>query len=158
MSRTVRLLMPVVVAVALGPLIAGLAVCVLAIVSNLFNPIGSLPIADLFPMFGVYIIFAYMLGSQIALLAGILVSLWMISRPPDLIVVVAAALLATAVFLGLSALGVLGLAELTNARANFLLIPALAVIAAIGCWLLTRRFALQQQPPAIGYKVPQDHA
>ena len=149
MPRAIRLLMPVVIAVVLGPLIAGLAVCLLAIANSLFNQTGWLSIADMFTMFGVYIVFAYMLGSQIALLAGILVAIWMISRPPSLVVVVAAAVIATAVFLGLSALGVLGLVELTNARSNFVLIPALAVIAAVGCWLLTRRFALRHQPPTI---------
>jgi len=34
MPRAIRLLMPVVVAVVLGPLIAGLAVCLLAIVNT----------------------------------------------------------------------------------------------------------------------------
>ena len=53
----------------------------------------------------------------------------------------AAAIVATAVYLGLGALGVLGAAEITNARANFPLMFGLAVIAAIGCWLLMRRFA-----------------
>jgi hypothetical protein len=80
-------------------------------------------------------------GGAIALLAGILAALWMISRPPSLIVVVAAAMIATAVYLGLGALGLLGPVEFTNARGNFLPIFALAVIAATGCWLLTRRFA-----------------
>ena len=146
MRGIVRLLMPVVIAVVLGPLIAGLAVCVLAAANGLFNPTVALPIGDQFTMFGVYIVFAYIVGSQIALLAGILVALWMISRPPSLIVAVAAALLATAVFLGLSALDVLGLTELTNARSNFVLIPVLAVTAAVGCWLLTRRFAPRPLP------------
>ena len=149
MPRSVRLLMPVAVAVLLGPLIAGLAVCVLAIANDLFDQAGSLPMADLFKMFGFYIIFAYIWGGAIALLAGILVSIWMISRPPSLIVVVAAAVLATAVYHGLGALGVLGSIGLTNAGASFLVMAALAVVAAVGCWLLTRRFALRHQPPAI---------
>jgi hypothetical protein len=135
--------MPVVIAVVLGPLIAGLAVCALAIANTLFDQASSLPVVDLFKMFGFYIIFAYITGGAIALLAGILVSIWMISRPPSLIVVIAAAVIATAVYLGLGALGLFGLIEFTNARANFLLIFALAIIAAIGCWLLTRRFALR---------------
>jgi hypothetical protein len=59
-------------------------------------------------MFGFYIVFAYLLGWMIALLAGILVAICMISRPPSLIVVIAAALIATAVYLGLGALGLLG--------------------------------------------------
>lgn len=141
MPRFVRLLMPVVVAVVLGPLIAGLAVCLLAIASSLFDQAGSLPMVDLFKMFGFYIVFAYVSGGAIALLAGVLVSIWMISRPPSLIVIIAAAVIATAVYLGLGTLGILGPVELTNARANFLLMFALAVIAGVGCWLLTRRFA-----------------
>lgn len=144
MPRSVRLLMPVIVAIVLGPLVAGLAVSVFAIASSLFDHAGSLPVVDLFTMFGFYIIFAYVSGGAIALLAGILVSIWMISRPPSLIVVVGAAVLATAVYLGLGALGLLGPIEFTNARANFLVIFPLAMIAAIGCWLLTRRFALRQ--------------
>jgi hypothetical protein len=75
------------------------------------------------------------------LLAGILVAIWMISRPPSLIVVIAAAVIATAVYLGLGALGLLGPVEFANARSNALLFFALAVIAATGCWLLMRRFA-----------------
>jgi hypothetical protein len=136
--------MPIVVAVVLGPLIAGLAVCVLATVSNLLDLADSLPVVDLFKMFGFFIVFAYISGVGIALLAGILVSIWMMSRPPSLIVVIAAALLATAIYLGLSALGLLKPVEITSARADFLVIFAVAMIAAIGCWLLTRRFALRQ--------------
>lgn len=141
MTNFVRLLMPVAVAVVLGPLIAGLAACLLAIVSNFFGQAGSLSIVDLFKMFGLYIIFAYVSGGPIAILAGVLVSIWMISRPPSLVVIAAAAAIATAVYLGLGALGILGPVELTNARANFLLTFALAVIAGIGCWMFTRRFA-----------------
>jgi hypothetical protein len=140
MTRPVRFLIPIVIAVVLGPLIASLAFWVFAIAGSLFNPSASLPIADLFKMLGVYIVFAYVFGGAIALLAGILVSIWTISRPPTLIVVIAAAVVATAIYLGLGALGFMGPAEVTNARANFLLIFALAVIAAIGCWLLMRRF------------------
>ena len=149
MQRPVRLLMPIVVAVVLGPLIAGLAVCVLAFASNLFDLADSLPLVDLFKLFGFFIVFAYPKGFGIALLAGVLVSIWMISRPPSLIVVVAAALLATAIYFAISALGLVRPIEVTSARADFLLIFALAAIAAIGCWLLTRRVALRQQPPTI---------
>lgn len=141
MTRPVRFLIPIVIAVVLGPLIAGLVIWVFAIAGSFFDPSGSLPIADLFKMLGVYIVFAYVLGGAIALLAGILVSIWTISRPPSLIVVIAAAVLATSIYLGLGALGFMGPAEVTNARANFPLIFGLAVIAAIGCWLLMRRFA-----------------
>ncbi len=140
MSRLVHLLMPIVIAVALGPLIAGLAVCLLAVASNIFDHAGSLPIADLFKMSGVYIALAYLGGGVIALLAGILVSVWMLSRPPNLLVVIVAASVATCGYLAVGALGWLGPVEYTNARSNFLFTLVLAVIAAAGCWLLTRRY------------------
>ena len=70
MQRPVRLLMPIVVAVVLGPLIAGLAVCVLATVSNLLDLADSLPMLYLFKMFGFFVVFAYIKGAGIALLAG----------------------------------------------------------------------------------------
>ena len=139
MKRFVHFLIPIVVAVVLGPLIAGVAVWIFAIVRNLFDPTGLF--ADLFSWLYVYVLFAYFLGGWIALLAGILVSIWMLSRPPSLIVVVAAAILATAVYLGASATGWLGPVEAVNAPANFPVIFSLAVIAAIGCWLVMRRFA-----------------
>jgi hypothetical protein len=141
MNKVVRFLMPIVIAVVLGPLIAGLAVCLLLVVTNIFDPSAALPMADLFKMFGVYIIFAYLGGSAIALLAGILVSIWMIWRPPSAIVVIAAAVIATAVYMGVGALGSLGMTEWSNARSNFLFTLVLAVIAATVCWLLTRRYA-----------------
>ena len=52
-----------------------------------------------------------------------------------------AAVVATGVYMGVGALGYLGPVEFNNARNNFLFTLALAVIAAFGCWLLTRRFA-----------------
>ncbi len=140
MTKPVRFLMPIVIAVLLGPLIAGLAVCLLAVGTNIFDRTGSLPITDLLPMFGFYIVFAYLHGGVIALLAGILVSIWMTWRPPNAIVAIAAAMIATVGYLGVGALGFLGLAEWSNARSNFLLTLVLAVIAADGCWLLTRPF------------------
>jgi hypothetical protein len=140
MTKPVRFLIPIVIAMVLGPLIAGLAVCLLAVGTNIFDHTGTLPIADLFPMFGFYIVFAYLNGGVIALLAGILVSIWMIWRSPSAIVAIAAAMIATVGYLGVSALGFLGLAEWSNARSNFLFTLVLAVIAADGCWLLTRPF------------------
>jgi hypothetical protein len=91
-------------------------------------------------MFGVYIVFAYRGGGVIAVIAGLLVSIWMIRRPPSLLVVIAAAAVATAVFMAAGALGVLGPVEFTNARSNFLFTLVLAVVAATGCWFLMRRY------------------
>jgi len=88
-----------------------------------------------------YVIFAYFLGGPIALVAGMLVSIWMVWRQPNTVVVVAAAVIATCGYIGIGALGYLGLAEMTNARNNFLFTLVLAQIAALGCWLLTRRWA-----------------
>jgi hypothetical protein len=143
-NKFVRLLAPIVIAVVLGPLIAGLAVSLFEVaptISDVLSGAGSSPFADLPGLIVLYIMFAYIVGSVIALLAGILVSIWMIWRPPSAIVVTAAAAIATAAYLGVGALGVLGPVEQTNARMNFLFTLVFAVIAANGCWLLTRRFA-----------------
>jgi hypothetical protein len=131
-----RLLMPVAIAVALGPLIAGLAVCLLAIATNLFDPTISLPMGDWFTMLGIYIAVAYLEGGIIALLAGIMVSIWTIWRPPGLIVVTAAAAIATALYYGaINLFGAIALAQ------NFVFTLIVAVIAASVCWLLFRRYA-----------------
>jgi MFS family permease len=98
MKTVVRLLMPIVIAVVLGPLIAGLAVCLLAVVTNIFDAAGATPAADLVGMFVIYILFTYVGGAPIALLAGVLVSIWMIWRPPGLLVAVVAAIAAIGIF------------------------------------------------------------
>ena len=142
MTRIIRFLAPIVIAIVLGPLIAGLALSLLAVGKNLVDLVGdagTLPIALLFPWFGIYIIFAYIYGGAIAFLAGLLVSIWMLWRPPSGMIVTAAAAIATIGYLSVAALGFLGAEELTNARSNFWLTLVLAVIAAAGCWLLTRR-------------------
>ena len=141
MNKVVRFLMPIVIAVVFGPLIAGLAVCLLMVVTSIFDHTAALPMADVFKMFGFYIVFAYLGGGAIALLAGILVSTWMIWHPPSAIIVIAAAVIATAVYTGVGALGFLGPTEWSNARSNFLFTLVLAVIAATVCWLSTRRYA-----------------
>jgi hypothetical protein len=139
MTKLTRFIMPIVIAVVLGPLIAGLALYLLAI-SNTLDYTVSLPIADLFSMLGVCIVIAYFSGGVVALAAGILVSMWMLWRPASAIVVMAAAATATAGYLGVGALGYLSLAQYGDVRGNFLFALVLAVIAAAGCWLLTSRF------------------
>jgi uncharacterized membrane protein len=136
---TIRLLMPIVVAVGLGPLVPALIFCVLAVSTNLVDQTGGQPIADLFKMFGVYVIFAYLEGGALALLAGLLVSIWMIWHPPNIVVAVVAALASVGLFrlaadIGLSPSG----ANLV--RNSLALTLVLAVISAGACWLLTRRF------------------
>ena len=145
MTRAIRFLAPIVIAVVLGPLIAGLALGLLAIGKNLFGD-DVLPFAVLFPWVGIYIVFAYIYGVAIALLAGLLVSIWMLWRPPSGMVVTAAAAIATIGYLGVAALGFLGAEALYNARNNFWLTLVLAVIAAAGCWLLTRRLVKVASP------------
>ncbi len=91
------LLMPIVVAGVLGPLVAGLIFCLLALYTYVVDPTGT-SVADLLTMSGIYIAFAYFEGGPIALLAGLLVSIWMIRRPPGLVVAVAAAIIAVGLF------------------------------------------------------------
>ena len=140
MNKLIRFLMPMIVAVALGPLIAGIAVTVLALAINVVDRTAATPIGDVLAMSVLYITVAYIGGAAIALLAGLLVSIWMIWRAPNFLVVVAAAIVATAVYMSAGALGLLGVVEFTNARSNFQFTLVFAVIAAAGCWLLMRRY------------------
>jgi len=141
MREILTFLVPIVIAVVLGPLIAGLAICLLAFGNNIVGGLGVSPLSNLFGLFVFYIIFAYIIGSPIALIAGLLVSLWMLWRVPNAIVVIACAAFATCIFMGIGALGALGPVQYTNARSNFTFTLAFAIIAAAGCWLLTRRLA-----------------
>jgi hypothetical protein len=112
--KALRFLIPILIAVVLGPLIAGVAVSLFAVGNSIFNSEVDATVLGMFP---VYIMLAYAVGAPIALLAGLMVSIWMLARAPNLIV------------------------EVTNAHSNFLFTLAAAVVAAAGCWLLTRRFA-----------------
>jgi len=132
----ISLLMPVVIAVVLGPLVAGLAVTVFAVITSVFDETGMMSFSDLKELSVFYIVFAYVIGGAIASLAGILVSVWMIWYPPGAIVANAAAMIATVVYMGIGALGVLGPVD-----SSFLFTLVFAVIAANVCWLLMRRFA-----------------
>jgi len=139
--RAVTLLAPIVVAVVLGPLVAGVAVGLFAAVSSLFDQLASFSFSDDGVLLVLDVVFAYYIGWPIALLAGILVSLWMMRGRPSALVANAAAVIATAGFMGVAATGVLGPVEQFNGRNNFLFTLAAAIVAANGCWLLTRRFA-----------------
>ena len=138
--QKIRLLMPIVVAVVLGPLVAGLIFCVLAVSTNLVDQTGGLPIADIFKMFGVYVIFAYLEGGALALLAGLLVSIWMIRHPPGFVVAVVAALASVGLYRLAAEIGILSPSGANLVRNNLALTLVLAVISASVCWLLTRRF------------------
>jgi hypothetical protein len=141
--RVAALLAPVVIAVVLGPLLAGLTIGLVAFALDLLAPGASLSLADHADLLLFYSIMAYFIGWPVALLAGLFVSLWMIQRPPSGLVVNAAAVIATVVFMGVAATGVLGPVEQTNGRSNFLFTLVAAVVAANVCWLLMRRFALK---------------
>jgi len=139
--RKMRLLLPIVVAVGLGPLVAGLIFCMLAASASLFDQSGALPISDLFKMFGFYIIFAYFDGGAIALLAGVLVSIWMIWRPPGFAVAIAAAVVSVGLHRLAADVGLLSPSGANLVRNNLALTLVLSVIAAGVCWLLMRRLA-----------------
>ena len=141
--RVLTLLAPIVVAVVLGPLVAGVAVALFAAASALFDPLASLSFSDDGFLVVFDVVMAYYIGWPIALLAGVLVSLWMLRSPPNALAVNAAAVLATAGFMGVAATGVLGAVEQFNGRSNFLFTLVAALVAANVCWLLMRRFALK---------------
>jgi hypothetical protein len=132
----VHLLVPIVVAVVLGPLVAGLAIgCFFTASEMLFT--GSLSLAKHGDWLIHYPFMAYFIGWPIALLAGLLISLWMIWHPLSRPVVNAAAVIATAAYMGVAVLGLLG--QDIYGFVWFALVAA--VIAANGCWFLTRPFA-----------------
>ena len=135
----VRFLAPIIVALVLGPLTVGIALWLGNVASDLFNGTSS-TLADEGGFFVFLIIMAYVIGWPIALLAGVLVSLSMIRRPPSLLAVNGAAVLATVIFLGVAATGVLGPVEQNNGRNNFWFTLVAAVFAANVCWFGMRRF------------------
>ena len=153
-NRTVQLLAPIAIAVLLGPLAVSLTIWLLNLASNvfrLFDPTSGMSLGD-YPGFLVFlVIMTYVIGWPIALLAGLLVSLWMIRRPPSALVVNAAAVIATVVFMAVAATGVLGPVEETNGRSNFLFTVVAAIFAANVCWFVMRR--LLHATPAAGEPV-----
>lgn len=134
--RVVRLLVPIVVAVILGPLVAGLAIGLFFTAAEMLL-MGSLSLAKHGDWLIHYPFMAYFIGWPIALLAGLLISLWMIWRPLSRPVVNAAAVIAAAAFMAAAVLGLLG--QDIYGLVWFALFAA--VIGANGCWLLTRPFA-----------------
>jgi hypothetical protein len=147
--RAVTLLAPVVVAVGLGPLVVSIGLWLVNTASGLLDAESSLSLADYRGALVFVVILTYFIGWPIALLAGVLVSLWMIRRPPSALAVNAAAVIATVAFMGVSALGVFGPVEQFNGRSNLLFTLVAALVAANVCWLLMRRFALKA---ALGVK------
>ena len=147
--RTVMLLAPIVVAVVLGPLVLSIGLWLFNVAQSVLDSESSSSLSDYRGALIFVVIMTYVIGWPIALLAGILVSLWMIRRPPSALTVNAAAVIATAVFMGVSALGVFGPVEQFNGRNNLLFTLIAALVAANVCWLLLRRFALKA---ALGVK------
>jgi len=143
MRRLFRFLMPIVVAVVLGPLVAGLIVCLFALSLYLFGYDNG-PIAELFSIFWVYITFAYFEGGPVALVAGLLVSIWMIWRQPGLMVVILAAIAAIALCYVVDRFGMFNPIGGPLVSNNLGLMLVLSILAAAICWLLTRRFVPAQ--------------
>ncbi len=135
MSKVIRFSLPIVIACAFGPLIAGLAVSLFAVANSLFPLSEMMSLEDIGSTLVLFIIMAYVIGEPVALLSGLLLSLWMLFRPPTLTVVIGVTVIATSLFFAIGALGLLGPVELTNAQNNFVFTLVLAVIAATGCWL-----------------------
>lgn len=144
----VRFLAPIIVAVILGPLAVSIPLWLANIASDLFNH-ESPSLADAGGLLAFLVIMTYFIGWPISLLAGLLVSLWMIRRPPNLLAVNAAALIATVFFMGIAATGVLGPVEEYNGRSNLLFTLVAAIFAANVCWFLMLRLlrpAMAQVP------------
>ena len=138
-----RALLAVLAAVAVGPLVAAIALWLLLLVTTVADPSGFLPslkdaVVHAPKLILTLVIAAYRAGAVIALIAGVLVALWMLWRPLNVIVVLAAsvaaalaglALVEPAVFFG------------AGPREDLWITPPLAAVAGAGCWLLLRRFA-----------------
>jgi len=138
MNSLLRFLLPIVIAGILGPLVGGIAVCVLVAGQYLADwPLG--PITDLFGAFVFYVFFAFVLGWPIAVLAGVLMSIWMNFRAPSLVAAIAAAVGAVGLLWFAAATNVLG--PFPNlAYGAFALTLGASVAAAIVCWFAVRPF------------------
>jgi hypothetical protein len=137
-----RFLAPIAIAVVVGPLVVSLSLWTFDVAKELFDPASSVSLADERGALVFVVIMAYFIGAPIAFIAGLLVSLWMIRRPPSALAVNGAAVVATVGFMVVAATGVLGPVEETNGRSNMVFMLVAAVFAANVCWFLTRRFAL----------------
>jgi hypothetical protein len=133
------MLLTVLIAVVLGPLLGGVIVALAGLALSVLDSSCCLWTEGL-SYGGRLIIFivagAYISFTPIALAAGIFVALWILWKPPTLGIVIAAALLAS-----------VGHAVLWSNTINVsvlrddLVIAGASVVASVGCWFLTRRFA-----------------
>jgi hypothetical protein len=142
-----RFLAPIVVAVILGPLAVSIALWIANVASDLFTHTSS-SLADDGGLLVFLVIMAYFIAWPIALFAGLLVSLWMIRRPPSALAVTAAAVIATLIFMGIAATGVLGPVEETHGRSNLGFMLVAAIFAANVCWF-SMRLLLRAAPASI---------
>ena len=144
MKRLLRFSLPIVIAGVLGPLIGGLAICLFAAGQYVVDKDPG-PIADLFGIFPLYMIFAYVLGWPIAVLAGLLMSIWMIFRAPGIIGAIVASVAAVGLMWLAAAADLMG--PMPNLAYGMLAATlAVSVVAAIACWLITLPFASRIAP------------
>jgi hypothetical protein len=144
----VRRLLPVAIAVTLGPLVAGLVVFagyfgLMLIDRANWPPDAGEALLLVAKMFILIIAVAYFGGALAALIAGVLIALWMLWRPPNLAVVIVAAALGTlAAYVATGRHSVQALLTASSAQATreLTLVMVLAVIAATICLFLMRRF------------------
>jgi hypothetical protein len=144
MKRLLRLSMPILVAGVLGPLFGGLAVCLYAAAQYVVATDPG-PIAGLLGLGALYMLFAYVLGWPIAVLAGLLVSIWMIFRVPGIVAAVTAAVAAVGLLWLAAAADLMGPVPNIAYGALALTLPV-SVVAAIACWLVTRPLASRIAP------------
>ena len=139
MRKLFRFLMPIVVAVVLGPLVAGLIACLFAIYSHFTDSSGEM-LGELFSSFWIYITFAYIEGGPVALVAGLLVSIWTLWRPLGLMAVIGAAIAAIALCYVADQFGMFNPVGGPLVSNNLGIMLVLSIIVAGVCWLVTRRF------------------
>ena len=144
MKKLLRLSMPIVIAAVLGPLFGGLAVCLYA-AAQFVVATDPGPIAGLLGLCMLYMMFAYVLGWPIAVLAGALMSVWMIFRAPGVIGAIVATVAAIGLLWLAAAADLMG--PLPNLAYGMLTLTlAVSLVAAIACWLITLRLASRVAP------------
>lgn len=141
-----RSLLAVAAAVLLGPLMAAIGLWLMMLVVTVADPSGFLPslkdaLAGTPNLLTIFIVGSYRVGAAIALIAGLLVAVWMAWRPPNLAVVLAASVAASLIWLAITEPRVfLGM----GARENLFIVPPIAAFAGAACWFLLRRFARRE--------------
>lgn len=141
-----RPMLAVAAAVLLGPLMAGIGLWLMMLVTTAVDSSGFLPslkdaLTGTPKLLTIFIVGSYRVGAAIALVAGLLVAAWMAWRPPNLAVVLAASVAASLLWLAVTEPGVfLGM----GARENLFIVPPLAAFAGAACWFLLRRFARRE--------------